>query len=53
MISILRALLDLVSSHPEIVPALGRTISNIANAPDKAASMRAAEAAAAKVAIRS
>jgi hypothetical protein len=52
MIEILRALLSLVTSHPEIVPALGRLVSNVAGAKDKQAVMRAAEAAAAKAAIR-
>lgn len=53
MIAILQALLSLVMGHPEIVPALGRLVGHVANAPDKQAAIRAAEAAAAKAFIRS
>jgi hypothetical protein len=53
MIEILKKLLDLASSHPEIVPALGRLVTNVVDAPDKEAAVRAAAAAAAKAAIRS
>lgn len=52
MIGILQVLLSLVMAHPEIVPSLGRLVSNVAGARDKAAAIRAAEAAAAKAAIR-
>lgn len=53
MIGILRALLALLESHPELLPSLGRLIESVAKAPSKADAMREAERAAAKAAIRS